>query len=128
MRSIRSANTKPEMTLRRLLFAAGYRFRIHQQSLPGKPDIVFTRRKKAIFVNGCFWHSHSCRRGQVKPATNANFWTTKRGATVLRDAKKSAELAALGWEVFTVWECEMKDLETHATRILCFLGPPRLSR
>lgn len=114
------------MALRRLLFAEGYRFRIHQQGLPGKPDIVFTRRKKAIFVNGCFWHSHSCRFGQVSPATNADFWIAKRRATIARDAKKTAELQALGWEVFTVWECEINDLEVHFRRISGFLGPPRL--
>lgn len=124
MRRIRATNTKPELALRRALYSCVYRFRLHGENLPGKPDIVFTRCKKVVFVNGCFWHSHSYRFGRVTPATNSDFWMTKRQATLVRDAKKNAELRTLGWEVLTVWECEVKDLDSHLARILNFLGPP----
>src|SRR5690554_612511 len=124
MQRIRATNTKPEMALRRLLFSLGYRFRVHGQNLPGKPDLVFSRRKKVIFVNGCFWHSHSCRFGQVTPATNSEFWATKRRGTVERDERKNDQLRVLGWEVLTIWECEINDIEDHLQRLLLFLGPP----
>lgn len=108
MSRIRSADTKPEMVVRHLLHARGYRYRLHVRGLPGSPDLVFPRRRRIVFVNGCFWHSHSCRFGQVTPATNSEFWATKRAATVKRDQRKTEELAALGWGVMTVWECEIR--------------------
>src|SRR6202011_1003364 len=106
MRQIRSKNTTPELLLRRMLHRLGYRFRLHRRDLPGKPDLVFPSRRKVIFVHGCFWHMHNCRWGNVTPATNAEFWQTKRQANVHRDHQALQSLAAAGWKVFVVWECE----------------------
>ena len=108
MSRIRSKDTKPEMLLRTALHALGFRYRLHLGDLPGRPDLVFPGRKKVVFVNGCFWHVHACKYGRVSPATNAEFWETKRAATVARDARNVAELEALGWQVFTAWECELR--------------------
>jgi DNA mismatch endonuclease (patch repair protein) len=126
MANIKSKDTKPEMQVRRLLFAAGYRYRLHAVGLPGTPDIVFSARRKAIFVNGCFWHSHSCPNGTHKPATNSEFWEAKRSRTVERDAQALALLDGLGWGTLTVWECELKNLDLVAATLGSFLGPVRL--
>ena len=109
MAAIKGANTKPEMRVRSALHALGYRFRLHRKQLPGRPDIVLPRHRVVIFVHGCFWHSHSCRWGAVKPKTRADFWSDKRGGTVERDARNRAQLAELGWRVLTVWECETRN-------------------
>jgi DNA mismatch endonuclease (patch repair protein) len=122
MSRIRSKNTKPEMVLRRSLHAAGYRFRLHRGDLPGKPDLAFPGRRKVIFVNGCFWHSHDCRWGSVTPTTNSEFWSAKRQATVERDARKRRELEALGWQALTVWECELKTPEEVVREVVAFLA------
>ncbi|NVM98795.1 very short patch repair endonuclease [Arthrobacter sp. SDTb3-6] len=127
MANIKGKDTKPEMTVRRLLFAQGYRYRLHAAGLPGRPDIVFGARHKAIFVNGCFWHSHSCPNGTHKPQTNPEFWEAKRSRTVERDARALALLHELGWEAFTVWECELKSLDAVSAALGAFLGPPRQS-
>ncbi|MCE3293601.1 MAG: very short patch repair endonuclease, partial [Arthrobacter sp.] len=89
--------------------------------LPGNPDLVFASRRKVIFINGCFWHFHDCRVGQHAPKANAEFWEAKRTKTRNRDADQRQQLASAGWEVFTVWECELKDrhaLEEHLERFL----------
>lgn len=107
MRRIRSKNTKPEVLLRSLLHQAGYRFRIHRKDLPGKPDIVFPSRRKVIFVHGCFWHQHSgCREGRL-PGTRQDYWQPKLERNVQRDADAIEKLRELGWQVLTVWECEL---------------------
>jgi DNA mismatch endonuclease, patch repair protein len=128
MARIRGKNTKPELLIRRLLHAAGYRFRLHGAArgtrLPGKPDLVFAGRRKVIFVNGCFWHAHSCRAGQRAPATNSEFWAEKRRRTTVRDAAALQALAAAGWEALTVWECELKDRSVLEDQLTAFLGPP----
>ena len=124
MSRIRSKDTKPEMLVRRLLFAEGYRYRLHAADLPGTPDLIFRGRHLAIFVNGCFWHSHSCPNGSHNPTTNAEFWQVKRQRTVERDGQALAGLADLGWGTFTVWECELRDLGSVATSLQHFLGPP----
>ena len=111
MAKIRSGDTKPELLLRRALHAKGIRYRIHSADLPGKPDLVSSGRRKVIFVNGCFWHVHDCKYGQVVPATRPEFWAQKRAATVERDARKNAELEQLGWQVHNVWECELRNLD-----------------
>lgn len=110
MSSVRSKNTSPELVLRRALFALGYRYRLHAKSLPGKPDIVFPGRRKVIFINGCFWHSHNCPRGALAPVTNAEFWAKKRQATADRDARNILDLESAGWAVLTVWQCELRDI------------------
>ncbi|WP_082369402.1 very short patch repair endonuclease [Arthrobacter sp. ERGS1:01] len=123
MSRIRSKDTKPEMIVRRLLYAQGYRYRLHAKDLPGKPDIVFRGRHKVIFVNGCFWHSHSCADGRHRPQTNADFWGAKRQRTLDRDAHAVAVLEANGWSVATVWECELRDAEGLLRVLGVFLGP-----
>lgn len=111
MASIRSANTKPEMTLRRLLHASGLRYRLHARNMPGRPDIVFPSKKAVVFVHGCFWHRHSGCHWCTKPATNNEFWTTKFSENVNRDHQRVGDLLDLGWRVATVWECGLRGEE-----------------
>jgi DNA mismatch endonuclease, patch repair protein len=104
----RGTDTRPEMIVRRLIFSMGYRYRLHYKSLPGKPDIVFPGRKKVIFVNGCYWHRHNCKKGGSFPATNKTFWHNKFSRTKARDKQNLEKLRILGWDVLVVWECEIK--------------------
>jgi DNA mismatch endonuclease (patch repair protein) len=122
MRAVKSRDTKPEMIVRRAAHALGYRFRLHRKDLPGSPDLVFPSRKKAIFVHGCFWHGHDCARGARMPKANADYWTAKIGRNVARDARVKGELASLGWETLTIWECELKAGGIDE-RLGGFLGP-----
>ena len=108
MSRITGKNTKPELRLRSILHRAGYRFRLHVSSLPGRPDIVLPKHRTAIFVNGCFWHRHLGCSKSYTPSSRAEFWTAKFEVTIARDAKKSAELRKQGWTVLTVWECELQ--------------------
>jgi DNA mismatch endonuclease (patch repair protein) len=111
MSRIRSKDTKPEMIVRSLVHQMGYRFRLHVPSLPGKPDLVLPAHRKVIFVHGCFWHQHRCREGRVKPASNAEFWRSKREGNVSRDRRNRRKLTAAGWSVLVVWECWTRDIE-----------------
>jgi DNA mismatch endonuclease (patch repair protein) len=108
MAAIKGVNTRPEMRVRSSLHALGYRFRLHRKELPGKPDIVLPKYRTAIFVHGCFWHSHDCRWGKVVPKTRSEFWADKRAGTVNRDTRSVAALKAAGWKVIIVWECQSK--------------------
>lgn len=125
MSRIRGKNTKPELIVRRLLHAKGYRYRLHGTArggrLPGSPDLVFASRHKVIFVNGCFWHFHDCRVGQHAPKANAEFWETKRTRTRNRDAEQRRQLESAGWVVLTVWECELKDPSALERQLDAFL-------
>ncbi|WP_285249141.1 very short patch repair endonuclease [Pseudarthrobacter sp. efr-133-R2A-89] len=125
MSRIRGKDTKPELLVRRLLHAKGYRYRLHGTSrgtkLPGNPDLVFAGRHKVIFVHGCFWHFHDCRVGQHAPKANADFWEAKRTRTRERDADQLRRLESDGWKVLTVWECEMKDRSALEAHLLQFL-------
>jgi DNA mismatch endonuclease (patch repair protein) len=115
MSNIKGKNTKPEMNLRSQLFRQGFRFRVHKKDLPGKPDIVLSKYKTAIFVHGCFWHYHKdCREGRIPQSNNA-FWKAKLEKNVERDAKHKVDLEKLGWNVIIVWECE---IEQSLTAIL----------
>jgi DNA mismatch endonuclease (patch repair protein) len=125
MAAIRAKNTRPEIAVRKVLHSLGYRFRLHRDDLPGKPDIVMPKYRTAIFVNGCFWHSHDCRFGRVTPATRPEFWTAKRQGTVVRDARKRSELEAVGWRVLTIWECEVRIPRELRNKLLEFLGQPQ---
>ena len=107
MAAIRSANTKPELQVRRALHALGLRFRLHAKELPGKPDLVFPRHKAVIFVHGCFWHGHDCHLFKM-PATRQEFWADKIGRNVANDTKAATALQADGWRVGVVWECALK--------------------
>lgn len=127
MSRIRSKDTKPEMVVRRLLHRLGYRFRLHERRLPGNPDVVFRRSKKAIQVYGCFWHRHvGCQDCSV-PGSRKEYWLPKFAATEARDERTLAELRALGWEVLVIWDCETGDLETLERRLVGFLGAPARS-
>ena len=111
MSQIRSRDTKPEMIVRSLVHQMGFRFRLHVKGLPGTPDLVLASRKKLIFVHGCFWHMHRCRCGKVTPATNSEFWKSKRSQNVLRDRRNRRRLKTAGWSVLVIWECWTKDIE-----------------
>lgn len=126
MGKIRSKNTKPEVRLRSLLHGAGYRFRLHEVSLPGRPDLVFTGRRMVIFVHGCFWHGHSCPVGSRLPKTNTAFWAAKRAKNQERDARQLEELESLGWRCLVVWECELAPNLPLNQSVTTFLGPPKL--
>lgn len=108
MSAIRSKNTRPEKLVRSALHSVGYRFRIHANDLPGRPDIVFRSRKIAIFVHGCFWHAHEGCVGFRIPRTRTEFWTQKLSNNSLRDAQSAAQLREQGWSVIVVWECDIR--------------------
>jgi DNA mismatch endonuclease (patch repair protein) len=115
MSRIRGRNTKPELRIRSLLHRAGFRFRLHKKGMPGRPDIVLTKYRTAIFVHGCFWHRHPACKNATTPSTRFEFWQRKFSDNVSRDARNRAELEAAGWRVLTIWECE---LEANADRVL----------
>ncbi|MEH3091303.1 MAG: very short patch repair endonuclease [Agrobacterium cavarae] len=132
MRAVAQKHTKPEMAVRRILHALGYRFRIQRRDLPGSPDIVLPKYKTAIFVHGCFWHRHPGCKKATTPKTRVSFWTEKFERNVLRDRQKEAELREMGWQVLVVWECEVKDVSTLAATLSSALyhdnpPPSRLS-
>ena len=124
MRRIHSKNTLPELTVRRLIHGMGYRYRLHANDLPGKPDIVFRNRKKVIFVHGCFWHQHKAKacKNARKPKTNKKFWSTKLERNVLRDKENQKSLKEIGWKILVIWECELKNLAKLKSRIEGFLS------
>jgi len=122
MTAIKSKDTRPEIAVRSVLDAMQVRYDVHRPDLPGKPDIVFPRRKKIIFVHGCFWHAHRCRYGRVKPATNSQFWRDKREETRARDKRNRRGLRKAGWEVYTVWECRIKSPKNLAASLSKFLA------
>src|SRR5689334_10091624 len=107
MSSVQTKNTGPEVQLRRMLHAAGYRYRLHPKGLPGKPDIAFPGRRKAIFVHGCFWHGHGCSKGQP-PKSREDYWQPKLRSNKERDERRIKELADLGWSAMVVWQCELR--------------------
>ena len=123
MRLVRSQDTKPEMAVRRLAHGLGYRFRLHRKDLPGKPDLVFPSRRKIIFVHGCFWHQHRCKRGNRIPSSRQEYWLAKLQGNAARDKIVVRKLRKLGWGVLVVWECQTKPnkLDRLANRIARFL-------
>ncbi|MDD5333173.1 MAG: very short patch repair endonuclease [Rhodoferax sp.] len=121
MSHVKSKDTTPELTVRRLIFGMGYRYRLHDKRLPGKPDLVFAGRRKIVFVNGCFWHGHTGCRYAHLPKTRVNFWRTKIENNRTRDRRNVALLEASGWTVLTVWQCELKTIEALANKLYDFL-------
>jgi DNA mismatch endonuclease (patch repair protein) len=121
MRRITGKNTSPELIVRRLLFQHGFRYRLHRADLPGKPDIVFVARRKVIFVHGCFWHAHTCRVAH-QPRTNEEYWSPKLQRNQERDAQHLGSLKAEGWDVLTIWECELKNVASVKHRLIRFMG------
>lgn len=127
MRGVKSKDTKPELAVRSLLHALGYRFRIHRKGLPGKPDIAFVGRKKAIFIHGCFWHQHPSSDCAIsrRPSSNTEFWNAKLDRNIERDSVQQKELLDMDWQVLVVWECELEDLGALREKLQEFLGPRR---
>lgn len=107
MRAIQSKNTRPELRVRRIAHLMGHRFRLHRTDLPGSPDLVFPRHRLALFVHGCFWHGHGCKRGGKGPKSNVHYWGPKIERTRKRDLDAAVALAGLGWRVAVFWECEL---------------------
>ena len=124
MSLVRSKNTKPELTVRRLIHRLGFRYRLHGKELPGTPDLLFPARRKVIFVHGCFWHRHSSRKCRLArlPKSRLEFWVPKLEQNRIRDKKQQAKLRRLGWRVLVVWECELRDLEKLKARTMAFLN------
>lgn len=122
MRAVKDRNTAPEMLVRRLCHKLGYRFRLHRKELPGKPDLVFPALKKIIFVNGCFWHGHHCKRGARLPGANLAYWRSKLRGNAQRDRNNVRALSTLGWEIMTVWECETHSAEELTGSLRQFLS------
>lgn len=120
MQSVRQKNTGPEQVIRKALFAAGFRYRLHRKDLPGSPDIVFPAQKKAIFVHGCFWHGHGCAKGRPSKS-RIEYWGAKIEANRIRDDRNLSSLKALRWEVLVVWQCELADFPTAFNRITNFV-------
>jgi DNA mismatch endonuclease (patch repair protein) len=115
MSRIRAKNTKPELIVRKFLFANGYRYRLHDKRLPGKPDLVFPKLKIVIFINGCFWHGHEDCRYFVVPKTRTDFWVNKIDANKLNDLKAQKLLIKSGWRIINIWECELKKTLIEST-------------
>jgi len=122
MASIKGKNTKPELVVRKIIHAMGFRYRLHKKGLPGKPDIVFPKLSKILLVHGCFWHMHNCKLGRVKPMTNSVFWEKKRKSNRERDKKNIKQLEALGWNVLIIWECWTKDPAKVENKLWYFLS------
>ena len=123
MSLVRDRDTKPEMAIRRLVHYMGYRYRLHRRDLPGTPDLVFSGRKKAVFVHGCFWHRHpdpACRLARL-PKSKLDFWGPKLETNRKRDERNIALLTELGWDVLVIWECQSKNREELQIRIKDFL-------
>jgi DNA mismatch endonuclease (patch repair protein) len=112
MSGIKGKNSRPEMLVRKMLFAMGYRFRLHRRDLPGTPDIILPSRRIAIFVHGCFWHAHKeCKYAKI-PSTRTEFWTAKLRRNVDRDQRAVEDLIRMGWRVLNIWECSTRSLDS----------------
>lgn len=128
MAKVRGKDTRPELVVRKLAHALGFRFRLHRRDLPGSPDLVFPRLHKAVFVHGCFWHRHpGCSKAST-PKTRAEFWKSKFAANVQRDCRAIVALEEMGWDVCVVWECETANVMHLARRLKKFLRPGRRKR
>jgi DNA mismatch endonuclease, patch repair protein len=125
MGQVRGRDTAPELLVRRLVHAMGYRYRLHRADLPGKPDLVFPVKRRVIFVHGCFWHRHqdpNCKLARM-PKSKLDFWLPKLSANAERDARTEAILIEKGWKILVLWECQLNDRPSLEARIRSFLGP-----
>lgn len=130
MARVRPRDSKPEMLVRRLVHAMGFRYRLHDRRLPGAPDLVFRSRRKAIFVHGCFWHRHpdpDCKLARM-PKSRLDFWSPKLQGNRERDLRQEAELKALGWDFLVVWECELRGADDLRVKLTEFLDRDRSNR
>ena len=123
MSAVRTKNTGPELLVRKLLFAQGYRYRLHRKGLPGRPDIVFPGRNKAVFVHGCFWHGHLCSKGKL-PKSRLHYWRPKIAENKKRDSRNVIQLRRMGWRTLVVWQCELKNDKMLMRKLKSFLGRP----
>ena len=129
MSRIRGADTKIEVMVRKYLFANGFRFRKNDKRYPGKPDVVLPKYKTVIFVNGCFWHQHHGCKNATMPKTRTDFWKEKLGKNVSNDLKNASLLKEMGWNVITIWECELKkDFEASMERVILELNQQNLNQ
>lgn len=124
MQSVKTHDTGPELTVRKLLSSLGYRYRLHAKKLPGRPDIVFPGRKRVIFVHGCFWHSHGCKKGRV-PKSRLDYWGPKLKTNKERDAAQVRALRSLDWSVLVVWQCEIDNSEKLRKKLCRFIDAIR---
>lgn len=122
MARVRSENTTPELVVRRVAHSLGYRFRLHRKDLPGNPDMVFVRLRKIIFVHGCFWHQHRCRRGNRIPNSHRRYWLEKLHKNVARDKRNLRNLRRLTWKILVVWECQTRNLSKLTAKLEAFLS------
>lgn len=120
MQSVKTKDTGPELTVRQILSSLGYRYRLYVKKLPGRPDIVFPSKRKAIFVHGCFWHGHGCCKGRA-PKSRQEYWEPKLKANKERDEAQVLALQALGWTVLTVWQCESRDRDALRKQLIGFV-------
>ena len=121
MRAVKGKDTTPELIVRRMAHAMGYRFRLHRKNLPGKPDLVFPKFRKVIFVHGCFWHGHNCARGARIPVQNREYWRSKIKRNRERDSATANMLTKMGWKNTVLWECEIRDAARLRRRLSHFL-------
>ncbi len=128
MRANKGKDTRPELALRSMLHRAGYRFRVHGRGMPGTPDLVFSARRKVVWLHGCFWHRHEGCRFATVPKTRTDYWLPKFARNRERDAEHAARLGQMGWRSLVVWECEMRRPDVVGGRVSAFLGPPRHRR
>ena len=124
MRAIRSKDMQPELKVRSLAHKLGFRFRLHRRDLPGRPDLVFSSRRKVILVHGCFWHSHNCKLAHT-PKSNLEYWLPKLERNRTRDQENIKALAAIGWQALVIWECETNNERCLKKRLMIFLGGQR---
>ena len=124
MRAVRGANTRPELFVRRIAHAICPGYRLNRRDIPGKPDIAYIGAKRAIFVHGCFWHGHECKRGARTPKDNRDYWVEKIARNRARDEKTLAALDREGWKTLVLWECELKDENAVRERLSLFLTNP----
>lgn len=115
MSRIRAKDTKPEMVVRRFLYAHGFRYRLHDKKLPGKPDIVLPKYKTVIFIHGCFWHGHEGCKYFVVPKTRTEWWLNKINSNIANDTKAAAALKKEGWKIIHLWECQLKPTMVEQT-------------
>lgn len=127
MRAVKGKDTAPEMIVRRMVHGMGYRYRLHRKNLPGKPDLVFGPKMKVIFVHGCFWHGHTCKRGNRMPKDNRDYWQQKLARNKDRDLEHLTALTIQGWQTLVIWECELKALDCLRPKIRYFLSESRLA-
>jgi DNA mismatch endonuclease (patch repair protein) len=122
MSNIKSKNTKPETAVRKILYSLGFRYRLHKKDLPGRPDIVLTKKKIIFFVNGCFWHQHKGCKRNFTPKSNTDYWESKLNRNTDRQNRVVKSLENMGWKVYLIWECETKDNNFLEKKLKGFLN------